>query len=309
MNVGGVTVSRATLHNEDEIERLGVQIGDRVLVERAGDVIPKGGPRRPAGRARVPFRMPRHCPVCGGEIVRAEGEAASRCINTNCPARLKESILHFAARGVMDIDGMGEALVDQLVDSGLVKNVADLYRLKLEDLVELERMGKKSADKLLANIEASRKAVPAAHPERTGHPVCRRAHGAVPGGDVRRPGQDRGRGRGRTAKGRRSGAEGVREHPAVLPRERAIADLVERLREEGFAFTYQARSVRREVRSRGCHFVLTGTLAASCRARRRRNASKAPAGKSRRLGQQEDQLRGGGRGSRFETRQGERTWV
>jgi DNA ligase (NAD+) len=156
VNIGGVTVSRATLHNEDEIERLGVQGGDRVLVERAGDVIPKVVRRVKEGDRRTPFSMPRHCPVCGGEIVRAEGEAVSRCINTNCPARLKESVIHFAGRGVMDIDGLGEALISQLVDSGLVKNVADLYRLTLEDLVGLERMGKKSAEKLLANIEASR---------------------------------------------------------------------------------------------------------------------------------------------------------
>ncbi|MCU1335369.1 MAG: ligase (polydeoxyribonucleotide synthase[NAD+]) [Bryobacterales bacterium] len=157
VNIGGVMVSRATLHNEDEIGRLDVEGGDRVLVERAGDVIPKVVRVVRQGEHRIPFRMPRHCPVCGGEIVRAEGEAVSRCINTNCPARLKESVLHFAARGVMDIDGMGEALVSQLVDSGLVKNVADLYRLTLDDLVELERMGKKSAEKLLANIESSRK--------------------------------------------------------------------------------------------------------------------------------------------------------
>src|SRR6185436_15147998 len=157
VNIGGVTVSRATLHNEDEIERLGVQGGDRVLVERAGDVIPKVVRIVRQGEKRVPFRMPRNCPVCGGEIVRVEGEAISRCINTNCPARLKESVLHFAARGVMDIDGMGEVLVSQLVDSGLVRNVADLYRLTLDNLAGLERMGKKSAEKLLANIETSRK--------------------------------------------------------------------------------------------------------------------------------------------------------
>ena len=93
--------------------------------------------------------MPRQCPVCGGEVVREEGEVASRCINTNCPARLKESILHFAARGVMDIDGLGESLVDQLVDRGLVKSVADLYALTVDQLAALERMGKKSAEKLL----------------------------------------------------------------------------------------------------------------------------------------------------------------
>jgi DNA ligase (NAD+) len=156
VTIGGVTVSRATLHNEDEIERLGVQIGDTVLVERSGDVIPKVVRVVRPGEQRRPFRMPETCPVCGGKVVRQEGEAASRCINTNCPARLKESIRHFAARGVMDIDGLGEALVDQLVDRGLVKSIADLYELKLEQLVELERMGEKSASKILANIERSR---------------------------------------------------------------------------------------------------------------------------------------------------------
>jgi DNA ligase (NAD+) len=158
VNVGGVMVSRATLHNEDEVERLGVQIGDTVLVERAGDVIPHVVRVVKEGEHRRAFRMPTTCPVCGGEIVRAEGEAASRCSNISCPARLKETILHWAARGVMNIDGMGEALVDQLVDKGLVKNVADLYALKLDDLMGLERMGKKSAEKVLANIDASRRA-------------------------------------------------------------------------------------------------------------------------------------------------------
>ena len=157
VNVGGVTVSRATLHNEDEIERLGVEIGDAVLIERSGDVIPKVVRVVKQGADRRPFRMPRHCPVCGGEIVREEGEAASRCINTNCPARLKESVRHFAARGVMDIDGMGDVLVDQLVSRNLVKSVADIYDLTLDRLAGLERMGKKSAEKVLANIDNSRR--------------------------------------------------------------------------------------------------------------------------------------------------------
>jgi DNA ligase (NAD+) len=155
--IGGVTVARASLHNEDEIGRLGVEIGDRVLVERSGDVIPKVVRVVAQGRERRPFRMPKHCPVCGGEIVREEGEAASRCINTNCPARLQQSILHFAARGVMDIDGMGDVLVDQLVTRGLVKSVADIYDLTLAQLLELERMGQKSAEKVLRNIDASRR--------------------------------------------------------------------------------------------------------------------------------------------------------
>jgi DNA ligase (NAD+) len=154
--VGGVTVSKATLHNEDEIDRLGIQAGDTVLVERSGDVIPKVVRVVKEGEHRRKFHMPRTCPVCGGEVVRAEGEAAARCINTNCPARLKESVLHFAARGVMDIDGMGDALVNQLVDQGLVRNVADIYQLSLEQLMGLERMGEKSAAKILANIESSR---------------------------------------------------------------------------------------------------------------------------------------------------------
>ena len=157
VSVGGVTVSRATLHNEDEIERLGVQIGDTVAVERSGEVIPKVVRVVTPGAERRPFAMPKQCPVCGGEVVREAGEAASRCINTNCPARLKESIRHFALRAVMDIDGLGDALVDQLVDKGLVRSVADLYPLKLEQLVELERMAEKSASKVLANIDASRR--------------------------------------------------------------------------------------------------------------------------------------------------------
>ena len=157
VNIAGVTVSRATLHNEDEIVRLGVEIGDTVLIERSGDVIPKVVRVMKQGADRRPFRMPKHCPVCGGEIVREPGEAASRCINTNCPARLKESVRHFAARGVMDIDGMGDVLVDQLVSQNLVKSVADIYDLTVEQLTGLERMGKKSAEKVVANINESKK--------------------------------------------------------------------------------------------------------------------------------------------------------
>jgi len=157
VEVSGVTVSRATLHNEDEIERLQLQIGDEVVIERSGDVIPKVVRVSAQGSQRKQFRMPAHCPVCGGHIVREEGEAASRCINANCPARLKESVLHFASRGVMNIDGLGDALVDQLVNSGLVSGVADIYGLTVEKLVTLERMGKKSAANVIRNIDNSRK--------------------------------------------------------------------------------------------------------------------------------------------------------
>jgi DNA ligase (NAD+) len=155
--VSGVTVSNATLHNEKEIERLGLAIGDTVLIERSGDVIPKVVEVRHRPADRKAFHMPDACPVCGSAVVHAEGEVARRCLNSSCPARLKESLSHFAARSVMDIDGLGEALVDQLVDSGLVKSIADVYRLRLDQLLKLDRMGEKSASKILANIDATRK--------------------------------------------------------------------------------------------------------------------------------------------------------
>ena len=157
--VGGATVSRATLHNEDEVERLGLQIGDTVLVERSGDVIPKVVRVVAEGKQRQPFLMPEQCPVCGTKLVREEGEVIRRCVNANCPARLKESVLHFASLRAMNIDGLGDALVDQLVEKGLVKSVADLYQLTGEQLESLERMGKKSAANLLENVGKSR-AVP-----------------------------------------------------------------------------------------------------------------------------------------------------
>jgi DNA ligase (NAD+) len=158
--IGGTTVSRATLHNMDEIERLGVKIGDWVMVERGGDVIPKvvkviEDKEHPRGHKH--FHMPERCPECGGHIVRVEGEADHRCVNANCPAKLRETILHFAARSVMNIEGMGESLVNQLCDRGLVKDIADIYELTKEKLLTLERVGDKSAQNLLDEIEQSRK--------------------------------------------------------------------------------------------------------------------------------------------------------
>ena len=162
VSVGGTTIRCATLHNADEVERLGVRAGDWVMVERGGDVIPKvtrvvneGEHRRPADARE--FHMPEHCPECGGRVAKAEGEVNYFCVNVNCPARLRESLLHFASRGVMNIDGMGEALVDQLRSKGLVRNIADLYSLREEDLLKLERMGKKSAERVLREIEQSKK--------------------------------------------------------------------------------------------------------------------------------------------------------
>jgi len=157
VQVGGVTVSRSTLHNMDEIERLGLQIGDTVLIERAGEVIPHVLKVVKPGKNRKPFRMPKHCPECGSTIHHVEGEVAYRCVNAACPAKRRESILHFAGRHAMNIDGLGDKIVDQLVDKGLVKDVADLYSLKLEEVAGLERMAEKSAQNLLEEIEASKK--------------------------------------------------------------------------------------------------------------------------------------------------------
>ena len=159
--IGGITVTRATLHNADEIERLGLKIGDYVRVERGGDVIPKvvevvDDKDHPRGKKT--FHFPAHCPVCNSEVVREEGEADYRCINVDCPARVKESVLHFASRGVMNIDGMGDAVVTQLFEKGLLPSVASLYALNEETLLSLERIGVKTAHSLLSEIEGSKKA-------------------------------------------------------------------------------------------------------------------------------------------------------
>ena len=160
--IGGTTVRNATLHNADEIGRLGIKIGDWVQVERGGDVIPKvakviDDKEHPRPHNLKDIEMPEKCPVCGTKVVRTEGEVDYRCVNANCPAKLRETILHFASRGVMNIDGMGDALVTQLTERGLVKNVADIYKLTKADLLSLERMGDKSAQNILDEIEASKK--------------------------------------------------------------------------------------------------------------------------------------------------------
>ena len=158
--IGGTTVRNATLHNMDEIARLGVRIGDWVQVERGGDVIPKVAKvveDKDHPRGTREFEMPEKCPVCGTKVVRTEGEVDYRCINANCPAKLLGTILHFASRGVMNIDGMGESIVNQLIASGLVKNVADIYALTKKDLLTLERFADKSAQNILDEIENSKK--------------------------------------------------------------------------------------------------------------------------------------------------------
>ena len=158
--IGGTTVRNATLHNMDEIERLGVKIGDWVQVERGGDVIPKVAKvieDKDHPRGHTTFYMPENCPICGTKVVKTEGEVDYRCVNANCPAKLRETILHFASRHVMNIEGMGDALVAQLTERGMVKNVADIYKLTKADLLSLERMGEKSAQNVLDEIEASKK--------------------------------------------------------------------------------------------------------------------------------------------------------
>lgn len=159
VHIAGSTISRATLHNEDEIRRKDIRIGDHVLVQKAGDVIPevvKVIKEKRDGSERV-FQMPDKCPVCGAEAVREEGEAVLRCSNvTGCPAQLREGILHFISRDAMNIEGVGPALVDQLLEKGLLKDYADLYALREEDLLPLERMGKKSASNVIQAIGRSK---------------------------------------------------------------------------------------------------------------------------------------------------------
>lgn len=158
--VGGVTVTNATLHNEDEVHRKDIRVGDTVVVRRAGDVIPEVvrviTEKRPRGA--YAFSLPAKCPVCGSAVRRLEDEAVARCTaGLYCPAQRKQAILHFASRRAMDIEGLGEKLVDQLVDNGMVRTPADLYKLGLTDLADLDRMGEKSAQNLLSAIEKSKR--------------------------------------------------------------------------------------------------------------------------------------------------------
>ncbi|HET9786218.1 MAG TPA: NAD-dependent DNA ligase LigA, partial [Pyrinomonadaceae bacterium] len=156
--LAGTTVARATLHNADEIKRLGVRIGDWVLIEKGGEVIPKVLKvidSKRTGDEKL-FRMPKKCPVCGGEISRVEGEVVARCVAADCPAQLIGRLLHFASRRAMRIEGLGVSLVEQLVAKEMVRDAGDLYTLTLEDIAGLERMAKKSAQNLLSQIEASK---------------------------------------------------------------------------------------------------------------------------------------------------------
>jgi DNA ligase (NAD+) len=161
VHIGGVEVTHASLHNQDEIERKDIRIGDHVLVERAGDVIPhvvEVVTSKRNGREKR-YQLPEQCPACGGPVSRPEGEAISRCTNIACPARLKQSVQHFGATGALDIDGLGEKLVDQLVERGLVQSPADLFELSVDDLTQLDRVGRRSAGKLVEQIRQAGRSV------------------------------------------------------------------------------------------------------------------------------------------------------
>ena len=161
VEIGGTTVSRATLHNDDEIRRLDVRIGDTVVVGRAGDVIPdvkKVLKELRTGKERI-FHFPAKCPICGGPVKRVEGEAAHKCVNKNCPGVKRRAIYHFISKGAMDIEEIGPKTIDQLIDAGLIKDIADFYLLKKEDLLNLERFAEKSAENAV-NAVQSRKKIP-----------------------------------------------------------------------------------------------------------------------------------------------------
>ncbi len=256
--VGGVTVSRATLHNEDEIARLGLEIGDSVVVERSGDVIPKVVRIESPGVDRRPFRMPTKCPVCGGPVVRAEGEVAARCVNSSCPARLKESLLHFARRSVMDLEGVGEALVDQLVERKYVLSLADYYALDLEKLLTLERMGEKSARKVLENIANSKQ-----------KPLPRLLNGLGIPFVGERTAQILAETFGSLDALAAAGEAALQQADEVGPKvAKSIytffrvpqnQELVQRLQEAGLTWTHTVK-VRERAPLEGLNFVLTGTL-------------------------------------------------
>jgi len=227
-------------------------------LERSGDVIPKIVRVSKHGAERKPFTMPKHCPICDGDIVREPGEAASRCINSNCPARLKESILHFAARSVMNIDGMGDSLVDQLVETGLVKSVAEVYQLTAEKLMALERMGKKSADRIITNIEASRK-----------QPLPRVLNGLGIPFVGERTAQILADTFGSLDEIASASVDALQEANEVGPKvaqsirhffdEPRNRELVERLRQANMTFTHEKKQ-RTQGAVEGLTFVLTGTL-------------------------------------------------
>jgi DNA ligase (NAD+) len=259
VEVGGVTVSRSTLHNMDEIERLGLRIGDTVIVERAGEVIPHVIKVVKEGKPRREIVVPERCPECGSKIHKDPEEVAYRCVNASCPAKRKESLLHFASRHAMNIDGLGEKIVDQLVDKGLVKDVADLYELKLEDVAALDRMAEKSAQNLLEEIKASKN-----------NSLARLIYALGIRFVGERTGQLLAEHFGSLPKLAEASLEELMEVPEVGPKvAQSIADffsepanqkLIKRLKDEGLKMT-EKRQAPEDTRLAGKTFVFTGALA------------------------------------------------
>jgi DNA ligase (NAD+) len=259
VQVGGVIVSRSTLHNMDEIARLGLHIGDTVIVERAGEVIPHVMKVVKEGKPRREIVVPERCPECHSRIHKDPEEVAYRCVNASCPAKRKESLLHFAGRHAMNIDGLGEKIVDQMVDKGLVKDFADLYELKLDDLAALDRMAKKSAQNLLDEIAASK----ANSLSRLIYALGMRFVGE-------RTGQLLVEHFASLPKLAEATAEELEEVPEVGPKvAQSIADffsepanrkLIQRLKEEGLKMT-EKREAPEDTRFAGMTFVFTGALA------------------------------------------------
>ena len=307
VEVGGVRIRNASLYNEDEVERLGVSIGDRVLIERGGDVIPKVVKVVQPAPDRRAFKMPDTCPVCQSQVFREEGGVLRRCLSQTCPAKVKEAFLHWASRKAMNVDGLGERLVDQLVDGGILKDVSDLFELKEEQLVSLERMGEKSAGNLLNEIDASR-----------GLPLIRLIYGL----GIRHVGE-------RTAgilveyfhsmerlmEASQAELEQVPEIGAIVGetvyrfmREASNRDLIARLR----VFGLRMESVgpppnRPEQVFAGQTVVVTGTLEEMAREDAKQLITDR--GRSRYVfGESKDGFRSGGRGSRIQDRKSGETW-
>jgi DNA ligase (NAD+) len=259
VQIGGVTVSRSTLHNMDEIERLGVHAGDTVLVERAGEVIPHVLKVMKHGTEEKPFRMPERCPECNSRVRKIEGQVAFRCMNVACPAKRKEALIHFASRHAMNIDGLGEKIVDQLVDKKLVKDFADLYKLDRETLSNLERMAEKSAQNLLDEIAASKKSSLARLVYALGIPFV-----------GERTGQLLAEHFGSLDKIAEAGAEELEEVTEVGPKisesiveffsEPANRDLIRKLKQAGLNFK-EERIEPKDTKLAGKSFVFTGSLA------------------------------------------------
>ena len=313
VEVGGVTVEKATLHNEEDIRRKDLREGDMVILQRAGDVIPQVVAPLTDLRtgAERPFTMPTECPACGTAVVRNPGEVAVRCPNPDCPGKLAEAVKHFVSKGAMDIDGVGDKLVERLLALGLIRDAADLYQLQAEQLAGLERLGEKSAANIIAAIEASK-----------GRPLARVlfALGILHvGGEnaellVRRFGSIEAL--------REASAEEIGETPGIGPviagsvweffRDPRNLDVVRRLEQAGVTMVAAASGrgggAAAEGPLSGKTFVLTGTLPSMSRRAATELISRGR-GAGDRLGERQDRLRGGGGRARVEARQGSRAWA